>query len=250
MRDESSLLFGRQTVLSAFKGEVTIERIFILKGSDDSTVNTIIKKSKSRGIRPEFVDKSRLDEMTREGNHQGVCAFISEYSYCEVEDILALARERDEDPFIVLLDGIEDPQNLGAIIRSSYLLGAHGVIIPKRGSATLTGSAAKASAGAVAHTLVARVVNIKNTMESLKDAGLWFVCADLNGKSMYDLNLTGPIGLVIGGEGGGVSRLVKEHCDYTATVPMVKRDDGIDSYNASVAMGIIGAEIFRQREIR
>lgn len=247
MRDQSNLVMGRQPLVEAFKSDITIERVFILKGSTGGIINTIIKKSKQRGINPEFVDSGRLDEASGGGNHQGVLAFISEYKYYEVEDMINLARERGEDPLLVLLDGIEDPQNLGAIIRSANLFGAHGVIIPKRGSATLTGSAAKASAGAVSHTYVARVTNLKNTIEMLKDQGLWFVYADSKGDSMYKTNLKGPLGIVIGNEGKGVSRLIREYCDFSVSIPMQPISGGVDSFNASVAFGIIGAEILRQR---
>lgn len=247
MRDSSSIMMGRQPVLAAFDSDISIERVFILKGAFDGPLNSIVRKAKQRGIKPEFVDKGRLDEMSREGNHQGVVAFISEYRYYEVEDIVGLARERGEDPFIIFLDGIEDPQNLGAIIRSANLFGAHGVVIPKRGSATLTSSCAKASAGAVAHTYVARVSNLKNTVEQLKDDGMWFAYADAKGESVYKQNLKGPLGLVIGGEDKGVGRLLQEHCDFAVSIPMRPIAGDIGSFNAACAFSIIGSEIMRQR---
>lgn len=251
MRDQSNVIIGRQPLLEAFKGdEITIERVFIQKGLMGGPINTIISRSKKRNIRPEFVSKDRLDEISENGNHQGVAAFISAYKYYEVEDMLKLAKDRGEDPFIILLDGIEDPQNLGAIIRSANLFGAHGVVIEKRGSATLTTSCAKASAGAISHTYVARVTNLKNTIVSLKEEGLWFVYADAKGESMYKTNLTGKIGLVIGNEAKGVSRLVRENCDFSAAIPMAPISGGVDSFNASVAMGILGAEIIRQRNVQ
>lgn len=247
MRDLSSVIMGRAPVSEAFSSDITIERIFILKGAADGPVNTIIKKAKQRGINPEFVNRERLDEISRQGNHQGVVAFISEYRYHEVAEMIELARSRNEDPFIVLLDGIEDPQNLGAIIRSAHLLGAHGVVIPKRGSATLTAAASKASAGAVAHTLVARVANLKNTMESLKKEGLWFACAQAGGTDLYRQDLKGPLGLVIGGEDKGVGRLLSEHCDFQVSIPMQPVSGNVGSYNAACAFSIIGAEVMRQR---
>ena len=188
--------------------------------------------------------KERLDQMSKTGKHQGVIASAAAYEYAEVEDILNLAREKGEPPFIFLLDNIEDPHNLGAIIRTANLAGAHGVIIPKRHAVGLTATVAKTSAGALNYTPVAKVTNLGATMEELKKEGLWFVCADMGGTTMYDLNLTGPIGLVIGNEGEGVGRLVKEKCDYVASIPM-KGD--IDSLNASVAAGVLAYEIVRQR---
>ena len=247
MRDRSNILVGKNAVLSAFKSDTTIERIFIRKGLSDGRVNTIIKKSRQAGINPEFVDSGRLDEMCYGENHQGICAFISEYRYYEVEDIISLAKERNELPFIVFLDGIVDPQNLGAIIRSANLLGAHGVVIEKRNSATLTSSAAKASAGAVAHTYTARVSNLKNTVETLKKQGIWFACGNMSGKSIYDTDFNLPLGLIIGGEEKGVSRLVRESCDFNVSIPMRPISGEIGSFNASVAFGIIGAEVVKQR---
>ena len=182
--------------------------------------------------------------MSETGKHQGVIAYAAAYEYAEVEDILALAKERGEAPFLVLLDGIEDPHNLGAIIRTANQAGAHGVIIPKRRAVGLTATVARTSAGALNYTPVAKVTNLVQTMEELKKEGLWFVCADMDGEVMYRQNLTGPIGLVIGNEGEGVSRLVKETCDFTASIPM---NGQIDSLNASVAMGILAYEIVRQR---
>ena len=190
------------------------------------------------------MDKERLDRLANSGHHQGVVAQAAAYEYAEVEDILNAAREKGEAPFIFILDEIEDPHNLGAIIRTANLCGAHGVIIPKRRAVGLTATVAKTSAGAVNYTPVAKVTNIAKTIEELKKEGMWFVCADMDGQTMYDLNLTGPIGLVIGNEGAGVSRLVKEKCDFTASIPM-KGD--IDSLNASVAAGVLAYEIVRQR---
>ena len=186
----------------------------------------------------------RLDQMADTGKHQGVIAMTAAYDYAEVEDILEKAREKGEPPFILLLDNIEDPHNLGAIIRTANLAGAHGVIIPKNRAVGLTATVARTSAGALNYTPVARVTNMARTIEELKKEGLWFVCADMGGTSMYSLDLKGPIGLVIGNEGDGVSRMVKEKCDFIASIPM-KGD--IDSLNASVAAGVLAFEIVRQR---
>ena len=182
--------------------------------------------------------------MSETGKHQGVIAYAAAYEYAQVEDMLKLAEEKGEPPFLFLLDGIEDPHNLGAIIRTANLAGAHGVIIPKRRAAGLTATVARTSAGALNYTPVAKVTNLAATMEELKKKGLWFVCADMGGETMYRLNLKGPIGLVIGNEGEGVGKLVKETCDMTASIPM-KGD--IDSLNASVAAGVLAYEIVRQR---
>ena len=191
-----------------------------------------------------FVTRERLDQLSQTGKHQGVIAYAAAYTYAEVEDILAAARSKKEAPFVFLLDNIEDPHNLGAIIRTANLAGAHGVIIPKNRAAGLTAAVARASAGALNYTPVARVTNLAQTMEALKKEGLWFVCADMDGTTMYQLDLTGPIGLVIGNEGDGVGRLIREKCDFVASIPM-KGD--IDSLNASVAAGVLAYEIVRQR---
>ena len=207
-------------------------------------MRTIVREAKKHDTLVQFVDKERLTQLSQTGRHQGVIAYTAAYEYARVEDMLALAKERGEDPFLILLDDIEDPHNLGAIIRTANLAGAHGVIIPKRRAVGLTATVAKTSAGAINYTPVAKVTNLTKTMKELKEKGLWFVCADMGGESMYKLNLTGPIGLVIGNEGEGVSRLVKETCDFVASIPM-KGD--IDSLNASVATGVLAYEIVRQR---
>ena len=191
-----------------------------------------------------FVKKERLDQMSDTGKHQGVIAMTAAYDYAEVSDILEKAREKGEPPFIILLDNIEDPHNLGAIIRTANLAGAHGVVIPKNRAVGLTATVARTSAGALNYTPVARVTNMARTIEDLKKEGLWFVCADMGGTNMYDLDLKGAIGLVIGNEGDGVSRVVREKCDFIASIPM-KGD--IDSLNASVAAGVLAFEIVRQR---
>ena len=244
MRYEELTIEGRNAVMEAFRSGKTIDKLFVLKNCQDGPVNSILREARKHDVIVSFVAKERLDQMSKTGKHQGVIASAAAYEYAEVEDILNLAREKGEPPFIFLLDNIEDPHNLGAIIRTANLAGAHGVIIPKRHAVGLTATVAKTSAGALNYTPVAKVTNLSATMEELKKEGLWFVCADMGGTTMYDLNLTGPIGLVIGNEGEGVSRLVKEACDFTASIPM-KGD--IDSLNASVAAGVLAYEIVRQR---
>ena len=235
---------GRNAVLEAFRSGKPVDKLFVLDGCQDGPVRTIIREARKHDTIIQFVEKERLHQLSETGRHQGVIAYTASYEYAEVEDMLALAKERGEDPFLVLLDGIEDPHNLGAIIRTANLAGAHGVIIPKRIAVGLTATVAKTSAGALNYTPVAKVTNLVKTMEELKKEGLWFVCADMGGEKMYDLNLKGPIGLVIGNEGEGVSRLVKETCDYVASIPM---HGDIDSLNASVAAGVLAYEIVRQR---
>ena len=244
MRYKEFIIVGRNAVLEAFRAGKTIDKLFVLDGCQDGPVKSILREAKKTDTIINFVDKERLDRLANSGHHQGVVAQAAAYEYAEVEDILNAAKEKGEAPFIFILDEIEDPHNLGAIIRTANLCGAHGVIIPKRRAVGLTATVAKTSAGAVNYTPVAKVTNIAKTIEELKKEGMWFVCADMDGQMMYDLNLTGPIGLVIGNEGAGVSRLVKEKCDFTASIPM-KGD--IDSLNASVAAGVLAYEIVRQR---
>ena len=244
MRYEELTIEGRNAILEAFRSGKTIDRLFVLEGSQDGPVRTIIKEAKKQDTIINYVTKERLDQMAQTGKHQGVVAYMAAYEYAQVEDMLALAESRGEPPFLILLDEIEDPHNLGAIIRTANLAGAHGVIIPKRRAVGLTATVAKTSAGALNYTPVAKVTNLTAVMEELKEKGLWFVCADMGGELMYKLNLKGPIGLVIGNEGKGVSRLVREHCDMTAAIPMKGE---IDSLNASVAAGILAYEIVRQR---
>ena len=244
MRYEELTIEGRNAVLEAFRSGKTIDRLFVLDGCQDGPVRTIVREAKKHDTIVNFVPKERLDSMSETGHHQGVMAYAAAYEYAEVEDILKIAEEKGEPPFLFLLDGIEDPHHLGAIIRTANLAGAHGVIIPKRRAVGLTATVARTSAGALNYTPVAKVTNMAATIEDLKKRGIWFVCADMGGESMYRLNLTGPIGLVIGNEGEGVSRLVKEKCDMIASIPM-KGD--IDSLNASVATGVLAYEIVRQR---
>lgn len=239
-----NMIEGRNAVLEALRSGKPVDKLFVLDGCQDGPVRTIVREAKKHDTLVQFVDKERLTQLSQTGKHQGVIAYTAAYEYAQVEDMLALAKERGEDPFLILLDDIEDPHNLGAIIRTANLAGAHGVIIPKRRAVGLTATVAKTSAGAINYTPVAKVTNLTKTMKELKEKGLWFVCADMGGESMYKLNLTGPIGLVIGNEGEGVSRLVKETCDFVASIPM-KGD--IDSLNASVATGVLAYEIVRQR---
>lgn len=235
---------GRNAVLEALRSGKTIDKLYILDGCQDGPVRTIVREAKKTNAILYFVKKERLDQLSKTGKHQGVIAVSAAYSYAEVSDILKAAEEKGEPPFIFILDGIEDPHNLGAILRTANLVGAHGVIIPKRHAVGLTAVVARTSAGAINYTPVAKVTNITSTIKELKEQGMWFVCADMGGTEMYDLNLTGPIGLVIGNEGDGVSKLVKENCDMVASIPM-KGD--IDSLNASVACGVMAYEILRQR---
>ncbi len=244
MRYEEFTIEGRNAVIEAFRSGRTIDKVFILDGCQDGPVRTIVREAKKAGSLISYVSKERLDNMSETGKHQGVIAYAAAYEYAEVEDILRAAEEKGEPPFLFILDEIEDPHNLGAIIRTANLCGAHGVIIPKRRAAGLTATVVKASAGALNYTPVAKVTNIAATIEELKKQGIWFVCGDMGGELMYNLNLTGAIGLVIGNEGSGVSRLVREKCDMTASIPM-KGD--IDSLNASVAAGGLAFEIVRQR---
>ena len=246
MKINESIIDGRNAVLEALRSGKTIDKLYVLDGCTDGPVRTIVREARKGDTIIEFVDKERLDRLSNTGHHQGVVAVSAAYEYAELDDILAAAREKNEDPFIFILDEIEDPHNLGAIIRTANLAGAHGVIIAKRRAVGLTNTVAKTSAGAINYTPVAKVTNIAKTIEDLKKEGLWFVCADMGGETMYNLNLTGPIGLVIGNEGSGVSRLVREKCDMIASIPM-KGD--IDSLNASVAAGVLAYEIVRQRLI-
>lgn len=235
---------GRNAVLEAFRSGRCVDKLFILDGCQDGPVRTIAREARKKDTIVNYVSKERLDQLSETKAHQGVIAQVAAYEYSTVEEILAKAEEKGEPPFLVLLDNVEDPHNLGAIIRTANLAGAHGVIIPKRRSVGLTSTVAKTSAGAINYTPVAKVTNLVRTIDELKEKGIWFVCADMGGESMYRLNLTGPIGMIVGNEGEGVSRLVREACDFTASIPM-KGD--IDSLNASVAAGVLAYEIVRQR---
>ncbi len=242
--DHTLVIEGRNAVLEAYRSGRTVDKLFVLDGCQDGLVRTIVREAKKHGSLINFVSRERLNQLTQTGKHQGVIAYAAAYDYSDIEDMFKLASERGEDPFLILLDGIEDPHNLGAIIRTANVAGAHGVIIPKRRAAGLTATVAKTSAGALNYTPVAKVTNLAKTIDELKEKGMWFVCADMDGDLMYDLNLTGPVGLVIGNEGEGVSRLVREKCDFIAGIPMKGE---ITSLNASVAGGILAYEIVRQR---
>lgn len=243
-RTNENMIEGRNAVLEAFRSGKTVDKLYVQDGCKDGPVQTILREARKQDTIVQFVGKERLSQLSETGKHQGVIASVASYAYSTVEEMLALTKERGEDPFLILLDNIEDPHNLGAIIRTANLAGAHGVIIPKRRAAGLTAVVAKTSAGALHYTPVAKVTNLVKTMEELKEQGLWFVCADMDGERMYDLNLKGPIGLVIGSEGEGVGRLVKETCDFVASIPMKGQ---ISSLNASVAAGVLAYEIVRQR---
>lgn len=244
MRYEELTIEGRNAVLEAFRAGRPVDRLFILDGCQDGPIKSILREAKKGDTIITFVKKERLDQLSETGHHQGVIAYAAAYEYAEIEDMFALAEKKGEPPFLIILDNLEDPHNLGAIIRTANQAGAHGIIIPKRRAVGLTATVAKASAGAINYVPVAKVTNIAATIEELKERGLWFVCADMDGELMYNLDLKGPIGLVIGNEGEGVGRLVKEKCDMIARIPM-KGD--IDSLNASVAMGVLAYEIVRQR---
>ncbi len=244
MKSEENIIEGRNAVLEAFRAKKPIDRLYVLEGCKDGPVMSILREAKKTDTVVQYVQKDRLDHLSGTGSHQGVIAQAAAYEYAEVDDMLENARRKNEQPFLILLDEVEDPHNLGAIIRTANLAGAHGVIIPKRRAVGLTAAVARASAGAVNYVPVAKVTNLAKTIEELKKEGLWFVCADMNGTLMYDLDLKGPVGLVVGSEGSGVSRLVREKCDYVAAAPM--RGD-IGSLNVSVAAGVLAYEIVRQR---
>lgn len=243
-KEEKNRVEGRNPVLEALRSGRSVDKIYVQAGLQDGPIQTILREAGKRDAVVTFVTRERLNQMSETGNHQGVIASVASYQYASVEKILQRAEEKGEPPFLILLDEIEDPHNLGAIIRTANLAGAHGVIVTKHRAAGLTATVAKASAGAVNYTPVAKVTNLSNTIDSLKKRGLWFVCADMGGTRMYDLDLRGPIGLVIGNEGTGVGRRVREKCDYIASIPMKGQ---IDSLNASVAAGVLAYEIVRQR---
>lgn len=239
-----NIIIGRNAVMEALKSERTVDKLLVLNGALEGSIKKIVSLAKDAGIVIQHVNKEKLDSLSEGKQHQGVIAFIASYSYATVWDILNKAKEKGEEPFVIVLDNIVDPHNLGAIIRTANIVGAHGVIIPKRRAVGLTAIVAKTSAGAIEHTPVAKVSNLARTIEELKKEGLWAVCADMEGDIMYDIQLSGPICLVVGSEGEGVSRLVKEKCDFVAKIPM-KGD--INSLNASVAAGVLMYEILRQR---
>ena len=245
MRYEEQTIEGRNAVLEAFRSGKTIDKLFLLDGCGDGPIRSILREAKKHDTIVNFVSRERMDQLSETGKHQGAIAYAAAYAYAQVEELLAAAEKKGEAPFLFLLDNIEDPHNLGAILRTANAVGAHGVVIPKRRAAGLTAAVARASAGAVNYTPVAKVTNLSALMESLKEKGFWFVCADMDGTAMYEVDLRGPLGLVIGSEGEGVSRLVKEHCDLTAAIPMKGE---IGSLNASVAAGVLAYEALRQRQ--
>ena len=240
-------LEGRNAVLEVLKSGRDIDKIIVAKGNVEGTIKRIVAMAAEKKIVVQHVDRNRIDEMSQTKNHQGVIARVSERNYVEVEDILNIARDKNEDPFVIILDGITDPHNLGAIMRTADAAGAHGIIIPKRRSVGLTATVAKTSAGALEYVPVAKVVNIGNTIDQLKKEGLWIACTDMDGENYFKSNLKGPIALVIGSEGDGVSRLVKEKCDFTVSIPMKGE---ISSLNASVAAGLFMYEVVRQRSMK
>lgn len=242
--DNTNMIEGRNAISEALRSGKNIDKLFVQNGLKDGAVMSLVSKAKTSGAVISFVDKQRLDGISETGHHQGVIAKVASYKYSDLDDIFELAKSRNEAPFIFILDEIEDPHNLGAIIRTANICGAHGVIIPKHRAVGLTATVVKSSAGAVNYTPVVKVTNIANTIKELKNQGVWIACADMEGELMYNVNLTGPIGIVIGNEGSGVSRLVKESCDYVVSVPQ-KGD--INSLNASVAAAVLAYEIVRQR---
>lgn len=244
MENSELIIEGRNAIIEAFRAGRSVDKLFIQEHTKEGSMNTLIREAKKTKTLIKYVPKERLDQISETGHHQGAVAFVAAYNYAEIDDLFAKAEEKGESPFFIILDEIEDPHNLGAIIRTANLAGAHGVIVPKNRACGLTATVVKASAGAINYTPIVKVTNIAQTIESLKERGMWFVCADMDGETMYDIDLTGSIGLVIGNEGKGVSRLVKEKCDFVARIPM---SGDIDSLNASVATGVLAYEIVRQR---
>ena len=238
------MLAGRNAVKEALKGSSRINRLMVADGSSEGSIRELIAVAKEKGVPVQFLERSKLDSMAKGIRHQGVLAQVSPVEYVELEDILSKAREKQEDPFIILLDELEDPHNLGAILRSADAAGAHGVLIPKRRSCPLSATVAKTSAGAVEHVPVARIGNIVQTIKALKEEGLWVAGADMDGKNYYEADLTGPLLLVVGSEGQGIGRLVKEQCDFIVRIPML---GAINSLNASVAGSVLMFEVTKQR---
>lgn len=240
----NNIIIGRNAVGEAVKSERSIDKILIQNGQLEGSIKQVLGQAKRKGIVIQKCNKEKLDTVSEGKKHQGIVAYVASYDYSSVDDILQKAKDKGEDPFVIVLDNIVDPHNLGAIIRTANLAGAHGVIIPKRRAVGLTAVVAKTSAGAIEHTPIAKVSNLSRTLEDLQKQGLWSVCADMDGQPMYNIDLKGPMCVVVGSEGEGVSRVVKEKCDFVATIPM-KGD--INSLNASVAAGVLMYEIVRQR---
>ncbi|WP_296732629.1 23S rRNA (guanosine(2251)-2'-O)-methyltransferase RlmB [Anaerovibrio sp.] len=238
------IVVGRNAVLEALKGSRSINRMMVANGANEGSIKEIVALARSKRINIQFTERNKLDNIAKGMRHQGVLAYVSPVQYVEVEDILQIARDKKEAPFILLLDEIEDPHNLGAILRSADAAGVHGVLIPKRRSCPLSATVAKTSAGAIEHVPVARIGNVVQTIRALKDEGLWVAAADMDGTDYYEADMTGPLLLVIGSEGNGVGRLVKEQCDFVVRIPMVGK---INSLNASVAGSILMYETMKQR---
>lgn len=246
MSEKSNILIGRNAVAEAVKSGREIEKITALKGGEGS-VKKILAQAKDKKIPIYFSDKQALDRIAGNKNHQGIIAHTSEFVYSEVEDILDTAKQRGEEPFVIILDNLEDPHNLGAIMRTAECVGAHGIIIPKRRSVSVTDTVAKASAGAVEYMKVAKVTNISQTIEMLQQEGLWVGACDMDGDVYYKSNLKGAVAIVIGSEGSGISKLVKSKCDFVVSMPMVGK---ITSLNASNAAAILMYEIRKQRDVQ
>lgn len=248
MIETGEIIFGRNSVAEALKSGRSINKVLIAKGPRQGSVKEIIGDARGLGLVVQEVEPAKLDELAGGQRHQGIVALASPVSYVEVEDILAIAQEKNEPPFIVLLDELEDPHNVGAILRTADAAGVHGVLLPKRRSCPISGTVAKTSAGAVEYVPVARIGNINQTLKQLKAAGLWVVGADMDGeKEYYETDLKGPMVVVIGSEGKGIGRLTKEQCDFLVRIPMKGK---INSLNASVACSLLLYEILRQREMK
>ena len=238
------IIYGRNPVKEAYRAGKTIEKLYLPKGAPDPVLSPIYKMAKEKRTVISYVDKFTMDKLSEGGNHQGVLAQITDFDYCTVEDILALAKEKEEDLLVVLLDGITDPHNLGAIVRSAECFGAHGIIIPKHRSVGVNDTVVKVASGATEHMLIAKVTNINDTIRMLKEHNVWVYATDFDGKAPKTANLTGNTAIVIGSEGEGIKKLTKELCDDTLTIPEYGK---INSLNASVATGIILYEVVRQR---
>ena len=239
-----AIIEGRNPIIEALKNNRPIEKIMVNKASKEGSIKKILAMAKENKVIIQEVDRHKLDEMSESHAHQGVIAITSDYRYYDLDEILDIPKEKGEDPFFIILDGITDPHNLGSIIRTAHAVGAHAVIIPKRRSVQITPIVAKASAGAVEYLPVCKVTNIVNTIKTLKENGLWIAAVDMDGQTFYQQNLGGPLGLVVGSEGEGISRLVKQNCDFTVSMPM---SGNVTSLNASVAGGILLYEVYRQR---
>lgn len=242
--ERNDLIIGRNAVSEAIKNSRAIDTLLIAKGDRNGSIGKIIAQCRELGIVIKEVDRKKLDSMCGSGTHQGVAAYVASHEYASIDDIFALAEERKEKPFIIICDELEDPHNLGAILRTAEATGVHGVIIPKRRNASLNYIVGKASAGAVEYVPVARVANLAQTMEDLKSRGIWFYGADMDGENWCGVDYDGGVGLVIGSEGKGISRLVREKCDFVVSLPMKGK---INSLNASVAAGVLMYEVARQR---